>query len=153
MAQPSPVPAHTIDGFDGAIANAPIACTGIESETGRNVAPLSTDFHTPPEAAPRYQTRASPGTPVIAETRPPSAGPSSWKRNGSGGGGAGRCACPVSRPVRPPGWAMTELDRTASETNAACRTRIALWLHGDSGTNIGDGPSGREGSAFPLTHR
>src|SRR5437764_11686494 len=65
IAQASPVPAQTIDGFDGATANAPIACTGILSDTGRNVAPLSIDFHTPPDAAPRYHTRASPGTPAI----------------------------------------------------------------------------------------
>ena len=75
MAQASPVPAHTIEGLDGATASAPIACTFMLSKTGRKVAPLSTDFHTPPDAAPRYQTRASPGTPVMAEIRPPSAGP------------------------------------------------------------------------------
>src|SRR5689334_8623406 len=75
IAQASPVPAHTIDGFDGATARAPMACTGMLSETGRNVAPLSTDFHTPPDAAPKYHTRGFPGTPLIAETRPPSAGP------------------------------------------------------------------------------
>jgi hypothetical protein len=34
----------------GLTASAPIACTGILSETGRNVAPLSTDFQTPPDA-------------------------------------------------------------------------------------------------------
>jgi hypothetical protein len=45
------------------------------SETGRNVAPLSIDFHTPPDAAPTYQTLGSPGTPVIDAKRPPSAGP------------------------------------------------------------------------------
>src|SRR5947208_16082033 len=64
------------------------------SETGRKVAPLSTDFQTPPEAAPRYQTRASPGTPLIAAMRPPSAGPIIWKRNGFGGGVAGAGAAP-----------------------------------------------------------
>ena len=69
------MPAQTIDGFDGATASAPIACTGMLSDTGRNVAPLSTDFQTPPDAAPTYQTRASPGTPVIDAKRPPSAGP------------------------------------------------------------------------------
>src|ERR1044071_8460614 len=75
MAHASPVPAQTIEGFDGATASAPIACTFIESKTGRNVAPLSTDFQTPPDAAPTYHTRRSPGTPVIAAMRPPSAGP------------------------------------------------------------------------------
>ena len=64
-----------IDGFDGAIASAPIACTGMLSDTGRNVAPLSTDFQIPPDAAPRYHTREFPGTPVIDAMRPPSAGP------------------------------------------------------------------------------
>src|SRR5471032_1233434 len=75
IAHASPVPAHTIDGLDGATASAPMACTGILSDTGRNVAPLSLDFQTPPDAAPTYHTLASPGTPVIAENRPPSAGP------------------------------------------------------------------------------
>ena len=42
-------------------------------EDGRNVAPLSTDFQTPPDAAPRYHTRASPGTPVI-DANPPALG-------------------------------------------------------------------------------
>src|SRR5436305_2111972 len=71
------------------------------SKTGRNVAPLSTDFHTPPDAAPRYQTRGLPGTPLIDATRPPSAGPIIWKRKGSGGVGATGagaprcCACPT----------------------------------------------------------
>src|SRR5947209_20491934 len=89
MAHASPVPTHTVDGLDGATANAPIACTGMLSDTGRKVEPLSVDFHTPPDAAPRYQTRGSPGTPEIAEMRPPSAGPIIWKRNGSGSGGRG----------------------------------------------------------------
>src|SRR5512146_2786005 len=83
IAHASPVPAHTVDGLDGATASAPIAWTFIESNTGRNVAPLSTDFHMPPDAAPTYHTRRSPGTPVIDAMRPPSAGPSIWNRNGS----------------------------------------------------------------------
>ena len=87
MAHASPVPIQTVDGLDGATESAPIAWTGRLSEIGRNVAPLSTDFHTPPDAAPRYQTRGLPGTPLIAEMRPPSAGPIIWNRNGSGWGG------------------------------------------------------------------
>src|SRR6478735_5148655 len=75
IAHASPVPIQTIDGLEGATAIAPIAWTGKLSEIGRNVAPLSIDFHTPPDAAPRYQTRGLPGTPLIAEMRPPSAGP------------------------------------------------------------------------------
>ena len=75
IAHASPVPAHTMFGLDGATASAPIACTAMESKTGLNVAPLSLDFQMPPEAAPRYQTRVSPGTPVTAENRPPPAGP------------------------------------------------------------------------------
>ena len=34
------------------------------------VLPLSIDFHTPPDAAPRYHTFGFPGTPVIDATRP-----------------------------------------------------------------------------------
>src|SRR5437016_6074056 len=92
IAHASPVPAHTIAWLDGATANAPIACTGKLSVTGRKVAPLSLDFHTPPDAAPTYHTRASPGTPVIEANRPPPAGPIIWKRNGSATGRRGGCA-------------------------------------------------------------
>src|SRR6185437_2601885 len=108
MAHASPVPAQTIDGFDGATASAPIDCTGIESNTSVNVAPESSERHTPPDAAPRYQMRLLPGTPLTAEMRPPSAGPSIWKRNGSGGGvrgAAGRC------------WAASGAARTNNDSN------------------------------------
>src|SRR5690348_3140246 len=82
IAHASPVPAHTMFGLDGATARAPIAWTAAESKIGLNVAPLSLDFHTPPEAAPTYQTRGSPGTPTTAENRPPPAGPIIWNLNG-----------------------------------------------------------------------
>src|SRR5512143_3421804 len=122
MAHASPVPAQTIDGLDGATASAPIACTRMLSKTGRNVAPLSTDFHTPPEAAPKYQTRASPGTPEIAEMRPPSAGPIDWKRNGSGCGGRGegcvapRCCAESMEVVRISVAASSECARRIEES-------------------------------------
>src|SRR5487761_2073058 len=65
MAHASPVPAQTILGSDGATASAPMACTGSLSNTGPKLWPPSTDFHTPPDAEPRYQTAVSPGTPLI----------------------------------------------------------------------------------------
>src|SRR6185312_435484 len=103
IAHASPVPAQTVDGRDSDTASAPIDCTCIESNTGRKVAPLSTDFHTPPDAAPMYQTRLSPGTPLIDATRPPSAGPRSWNRNGSVKGARGgpppRCAAAKEAPA------------------------------------------------------
>src|SRR6266852_6685732 len=48
----SPVPTHTILGFEGSIATAPIDCTGFRSKTGRKVVPPLTDFQTPPLAVP-----------------------------------------------------------------------------------------------------
>ena len=77
IAHASPVPAQTMFGSEGATATAPMACAVILSKTGTNVFPSSTDFHTPPEAEARYQTRTSPGTPVIAEIHRPRRVPSS----------------------------------------------------------------------------
>src|SRR5438105_1767440 len=48
----SPVPTHTVLGFEGSIAIAPIDCAGFLSKTGLNVVPPSSDFQTPPLAAP-----------------------------------------------------------------------------------------------------
>ena len=69
--QLSPVPAHTIFGFDGSIATAPIDCTGCWSKTGLNVVPVSTDFQTPPLADPTITvTRPLSSTAVTAAMRP-----------------------------------------------------------------------------------
>jgi hypothetical protein len=46
------VPTQTFFEFDGSIATAPIDCTGCLSNTGVNVVPPFTDFHTPPLADP-----------------------------------------------------------------------------------------------------
>src|SRR4029453_13245555 len=48
----SPVPTHTFFEFFGSSAIAPIDCTGCSSNTGRYRVPLSSDFQTPPLAAP-----------------------------------------------------------------------------------------------------
>src|SRR6266851_8303178 len=48
----SPVPTQTILSFDGSRAIAPMDCTGCLSKTGRKVVPPSSDFQTPPLAAP-----------------------------------------------------------------------------------------------------
>ncbi|MGI8433093.1 MAG: hypothetical protein ACR2MW_12485 [Chthoniobacterales bacterium] len=50
--QGSPLPAQMFFGFFGSSASAPIDCTGCSSNTGRKVVPLSSDFQTPPLAAP-----------------------------------------------------------------------------------------------------
>src|SRR5258708_31595707 len=50
----SPVPTHTTDGSDGAIAMSPIVDTLSLSNTGSHVVPLFVVFHTPPEAVPTY---------------------------------------------------------------------------------------------------
>src|SRR5258707_9539047 len=49
---PSPVPTQTIFSFDGSSAMAPMDCTGCLSKTGTKVVPPSSDFQTPPLAAP-----------------------------------------------------------------------------------------------------
>src|ERR1035437_718623 len=98
IAHASPVPAQTWVGSDCDTASAPIACAVCLSKTGENVLPSSVDFHTPPDAAPTYQMRTSPGTPEIDATRPPNDGPIIW--NCSGGG-----ACPRPPPPRPCGCA------------------------------------------------
>jgi hypothetical protein len=54
--QLSPVPTQTFFGFDGSMAMAPIDCTGWSSNFGAKVVPPSSDFHTPPLAAPTYRT-------------------------------------------------------------------------------------------------
>src|ERR1051326_6079255 len=84
IAHASPVPAQTMDGLDGATARAPIACTGMLSNTGVLVTPPSVLFHTPPEAEPKQSVSESPGTPATAEIRPPLAGPMKRNRGGSG---------------------------------------------------------------------
>ena len=48
----SPVPTQTFFGFFGSSAIAPIDCTGCSSKTGRKRVPPSSDFQTPPLAAP-----------------------------------------------------------------------------------------------------
>ena len=48
----SPVPTQTFFGFFGSIVTAPIDCTGCLSKTGLKVVPPSSDFQTPPLAAP-----------------------------------------------------------------------------------------------------
>ncbi len=48
----SPVPTHTIEGFDGATATSPMLALASCSKMGRHVRPRFADFHTPPVAAP-----------------------------------------------------------------------------------------------------
>src|SRR5215470_15500478 len=54
--QPSPVPTQIVFGFDGSIVIAPIDCTVCLSNFGSKVVPPSSDFHTPPDAAPMNTT-------------------------------------------------------------------------------------------------
>src|SRR5439155_3806538 len=48
----SPVPTHTTEGSDGAIAMSPIVETPSLSKTGIHVVPLFVVFQTPPDAIP-----------------------------------------------------------------------------------------------------
>src|SRR6185295_300725 len=68
----SPVPTQTFFEFSGSSAIAPIDCTGCSSNTGRYRVPLSSDFQTPPLAAPTNNVILPEGSrlPAIAEMRP-----------------------------------------------------------------------------------
>src|SRR6266536_2509877 len=67
----SPVPTHTVSWCDGSTASAPIDCTDCLSNTGLNVVPPSSDFQTPPDAAPAYTIVLPRSTnAATADTRP-----------------------------------------------------------------------------------
>src|ERR1043166_5064585 len=68
----SPVPTQTFFVFFGSSAIAPIDCTGCSSNTGRERVPLSSDFQTPPLAAPINRVSLPDGSrvPAMAEMRP-----------------------------------------------------------------------------------
>src|SRR5437660_12000087 len=68
----SPVPTQTFFEFFGSSAIAPIDCTGCSSNIGRNRVPLSSDFQTPPLAAPTESAILPEGsrTPATGEVRP-----------------------------------------------------------------------------------
>src|SRR5262245_54301309 len=68
----SPVPTQPFFGFFGSSAMAPIDCTGCSSNIGRYRVPLSSDFQTPPLAAPTKSVILPDGsdTPAMQEMRP-----------------------------------------------------------------------------------
>jgi hypothetical protein len=70
--QDSPVPTQTFFAFLGSSAIAPIDCTGCSSNTGRYRVPPSSDFQTPPLAAPTKSVTLPEGSlvPAMAEMRP-----------------------------------------------------------------------------------
>src|SRR6266581_6984165 len=72
----SPVPTHTTEGSDGAIAMSPIVDTLSLSNTGSQVVPLFVVFHTPPDAVPTYTMLGLLSTTAKSSMRPPiTAGP------------------------------------------------------------------------------
>src|SRR5260370_9651089 len=74
----SPVPTHTTEGSDGAIAMSPIVDTPSLSNTGSHVVPLFVVFHTPPDATPTNTMFGLLSTTAKSSMRPPIvAGPSS----------------------------------------------------------------------------
>src|SRR5229473_4745512 len=74
----SPVPTHTMDGSEGAIAMSPIVDTPSLSNTGSHVVPLLVVFHTPPDAAPTKTIFGLLSTTAKSSMRPPiTAGPTS----------------------------------------------------------------------------
>src|SRR5215475_10878736 len=68
----SPVPTQTFFEFLGSSATAPIDCTPCSSKTGLYRVPLSSDFQTPPLAAPTNSVILPAGSraPAILEMRP-----------------------------------------------------------------------------------
>src|SRR4029453_12133498 len=68
----SPVPTQTFFEFFGSSAMAPIDCADCSSNTGRYRVPLSSDFQTPPLAAPTNSVILPDGSrvPASAEMRP-----------------------------------------------------------------------------------
>src|SRR5260370_16828702 len=72
----SPVPTHTTEGSEGAMAMSPIADTASLSNTGSHVVPLFVVFHTPPEATPTNTIFGLFSTTAKSSMRPPiTAGP------------------------------------------------------------------------------
>src|SRR6267378_173035 len=67
----SPVPTHSTDGSDGAIAMSPIVDTLSLSNTGSHVVPLLVVFQTPPEAVPTYTMFGLLSTTAKSSMRPP----------------------------------------------------------------------------------
>src|SRR6266849_9585405 len=74
----SPVPTHTTEESDGAIAMSPIVDTLSLSNTDSHVVPLFVVFQTPPDAVPTYTMFGLLSTTAKSSMRPPiTAGPSS----------------------------------------------------------------------------
>src|SRR5260370_889139 len=67
----SPVPTHTTDGSDGAMAMSPIVDTLSLSNTGSHVVPLFVVSHTPPEAVPTNTMFGLLSTTAKSSMRPP----------------------------------------------------------------------------------
>src|SRR5260370_34270830 len=67
----SPVPTHTTEGSEGAIAMSPIVDTLSLSNIGSHVVPLLVVFHTPPEAVPTYTVFGLLSTTAKSSMRPP----------------------------------------------------------------------------------
>ena len=68
----SPVPTHTISVSLGAIATAPIDCTGCLSKVESKVTPLSPVLNKPPVESPTKKIAGLRGSIAISETRRPS---------------------------------------------------------------------------------
>src|SRR3954469_19361684 len=67
---PSPVPAKTTFGFEGATAIAPIDATACPSKTGLRVVPPLVVLTTPPLAPATKYVEGSPAIPATTDTRP-----------------------------------------------------------------------------------
>src|SRR5687767_14630809 len=100
----SPVPSQTCCVSDGAIAKAPVAATGYESNTGRNVTPPLVVFQMPPAAAATKNVFDGLGIAAMSEVRPSKfAGPTVRQRSpamvAESSGGRAACANAVG-PAR-----------------------------------------------------
>src|SRR5690348_13986610 len=67
----SPLPTHTTEGSDGAMAISPIVDTASLSNTGSQVVPLFVVFQTPPDATPTKTMFGLLSTTAKSSIRPP----------------------------------------------------------------------------------
>src|SRR5258705_8131782 len=116
----SPVPTHTTEGSDGAIAMSPMVDTASLSNTGVHVVPLLLVFHTPPAATPTKTIFGLLSTTAKSSIRPPiTAGPISrssrfFSLSMAFGWSAGRASAPTKSapPHNPAATANLKTDGT-----------------------------------------
>src|SRR5258708_3387383 len=127
----SPVPTHTTDGSDGAIAMPPIVDTPSLSNTGSHVAPLFVVFHTPPDATPTNTMFGLPSTTAKWVMRPPVGGGLSsrnsrflsWSVGSGGSAGPANAAIAYTPQNAVTPTAILKTDETRFIVISPCKAR------------------------------